>query len=70
MNEAINDNKINNGDYILLASFGAGFTWGSMLIRWDILKMKMAWIFPGQGSQYIGMGKDLYENSELGKKYL
>ena len=35
MNEAINDNKINNGDYILLSSFGAGFTWGSMLIRWE-----------------------------------
>lgn len=24
--------------------------------------MKMAMIFPGQGSQYVGMGKDLYEN--------
>ena len=35
MNEAITKNKINNGDYILLASFGAGFTWGSMLIRWE-----------------------------------
>lgn len=26
-----------------------------------------AYVFPGQGAQYIGMGKDLYENSALAK---
>jgi len=26
-----------------------------------------AYIFPGQGAQFTGMGKDLYENSELAK---
>jgi [acyl-carrier-protein] S-malonyltransferase len=26
--------------------------------------MKKAYVFPGQGSQFKGMGKDLYENSE------
>jgi [acyl-carrier-protein] S-malonyltransferase len=27
-----------------------------------------AYIFPGQGAQFVGMGKDLYEGSSLGKK--
>jgi [acyl-carrier-protein] S-malonyltransferase len=27
-----------------------------------------AYVFPGQGAQFIGMGKDLYENSELAKE--
>lgn len=29
--------------------------------------MKKAYIFPGQGSQFPGMGKDLYEQSEIAK---
>ena len=29
--------------------------------------MKKAYVFPGQGAQYAGMGKDLYNDSELAK---
>jgi [acyl-carrier-protein] S-malonyltransferase len=31
--------------------------------------LKTAWIFPGQGSQHVGMGEDLHERSELAKEY-
>ena len=27
-----------------------------------------AYVFPGQGAQFIGMGKDLYESSNLAKE--
>jgi len=32
--EAIEKGKLNDGDILCLAAFGAGFTWGSALIRW------------------------------------
>ena len=31
--------------------------------------MKNSWIFPGQASQKIGMGKDLYDKTEIGRQY-
>ena len=34
MNEAVEDGKIKDGDIVLLAAFGAGFTWGSILLKW------------------------------------
>src|SRR6056297_2446758 len=27
-----------------------------------------AYVFPGQGAQYVGMGKDLYEKTKIGKE--
>jgi len=29
---------------------------------------KIAYIFPGQGSQYVGMGKDIFERSSIGRE--
>jgi [acyl-carrier-protein] S-malonyltransferase len=30
--------------------------------------MKKAYVFPGQGAQFVGMGQDLYDNSPLAKE--
>jgi len=35
LSEALECNRIKSKDLILLASFGAGFTWGSLLLRWE-----------------------------------
>jgi 3-oxoacyl-[acyl-carrier-protein] synthase III len=34
MTEALDAGRINNGDLVLLAGFGAGMTWGSALLEW------------------------------------
>ena len=35
LSEAIDTKRIQRYDKVLLASFGAGFTWGSLLLRWE-----------------------------------
>ena len=34
LTEALNEGKIHEGDHIILAAFGSGFTWASAAIRW------------------------------------
>ncbi len=34
LDEAVETNRLEKNDILLLAAFGGGFTWGSMLIRW------------------------------------
>lgn len=35
LSEAVESKQVQRKDLILLASFGAGFTWGSLLLRWE-----------------------------------
>lgn len=34
LHEAVHDGRIRSGDWVLLAAFGGGVTWGTALIRW------------------------------------
>ena len=34
LSEAHKSGKIKDGDLILMAAFGSGFTWGASLMRW------------------------------------
>jgi len=34
LSDALGEDKIHRGDYIVLAAFGSGFTWSSAAIRW------------------------------------
>ena len=36
MSETYRADKLEKGDWIVLAAFGAGFTWGSVLLKWAI----------------------------------
>lgn len=35
LSEAVESKQVQRNDLVLLASFGAGFTWGSLLLRWE-----------------------------------
>jgi 3-oxoacyl-[acyl-carrier-protein] synthase-3 len=34
LHEAREEGRIKEGDYVLLASFGAGVSWGASVVRW------------------------------------
>ncbi len=34
IDESVEQGKLKEGDLLLMAAFGAGYTWGSMLVRW------------------------------------
>jgi 3-oxoacyl-[acyl-carrier-protein] synthase-3 len=34
LDQAVRAGRVHEGDLVLLASFGAGLTWGSALVRW------------------------------------
>jgi 3-oxoacyl-[acyl-carrier-protein] synthase-3 len=36
MHQSLEAGKIQKGDYVVMAAFGAGFTWGGMLMRWAV----------------------------------
>lgn len=40
ISELYEQRKLNKGDALVLSSFGAGYTWGAILVRWGLEKMK------------------------------
>ena len=36
LSELYEQGKVHRGDYLVLSSFGAGYTWGAILLKWSI----------------------------------
>lgn len=36
LSELYTSNRVKKGDYLVLSSFGAGYTWGAVLLRWSL----------------------------------
>ena len=43
---------------------------GNLILKQEVKMKKVAFIFPGQGSQTIGMGRDFFENSDTAKEMI
>ena len=39
LSEAVENKVLKKNDKVLMASFGAGFTWGSLLLQWELCKL-------------------------------
>lgn len=40
LKEALEAGRIHDGDYVVLSAFGAGYTWGSILLKWGPIRSK------------------------------
>ncbi len=40
LKEAVEEDRLHDGEYVVLAAFGAGYTWGSILLKWGPTRSK------------------------------
>jgi 3-oxoacyl-[acyl-carrier-protein] synthase-3 len=42
--EAVEEGRLNPGDYLLLVGFGAGVTWAVAVVRWGVPELSLSWL--------------------------
>ena len=65
LDEAVRDGRIRPGQHVLMEGVGGGFTWGAVLVRGGEDDEAFAFVFPGQGSQSVGMMQGFADSSEV-----